>query len=275
MLEGIPYFPLECIFDDNMKLLEAEFGLVGVGIMIKIHQRIYGELGYYCKWNDEVALLFGRKECMTLPGDNVVSEVIKAALNRGIFDKGLYKKFGILTSAKIQDNYLKATKRRKNSEVKKEYLLLSVPKMQENADINEENADKFEENVSKNKQSRVEESRANKSKNICCEQAHQQAFSLLLKGGTEYILTKSDINAWQELYPAVDIGQEFRKMKAWLYSNPERRKTRKGIKRFINSWLGSAAESWKPLAEGTSSISAKEKNENEVMRRAEALGLEV
>ena len=39
------------------------------------------------------------------------------------------------------------------------------------------------------------------------------------------------------LYPAVDVMQELRKMKGWCDSNPAKRKTRRGIKRFINNWL--------------------------------------
>ena len=42
---------------------------------------------------------------------------------------------------------------------------------------------------------------------------------------------------WQELYPAVDILQELRKMKGWLLSHPKKRKTRRGIKGFITGWL--------------------------------------
>lgn len=43
-----------------------------------------------------------------------------------------------------------------------------------------------------------------------------------------------DVDNWKELYPAVDIVQELRKMKGWLNSNPTKRKTRRGINRFIN-----------------------------------------
>lgn len=52
-----------------------------------------------------------------------------------------------------------------------------------------------------------------------------------------YPITQRDIDEWQELYPAVDVMQQLRSMKGWLISNPTKRKTRKGIKRFINSWL--------------------------------------
>lgn len=61
--------------------------------------------------------------------------------------------------------------------------------------------------------------------------------SLLLNDKTEYGVTQSYIGELAGLYPAVDIIQELRKMKGWLDSNPDRRKTRRGVKRFINSWL--------------------------------------
>lgn len=61
--------------------------------------------------------------------------------------------------------------------------------------------------------------------------------SLLLNDKTEFGVLQSDIDEWSSLYPAVDVLQELRKMKGWLDANPSRRKTRKGIKRFITNWL--------------------------------------
>lgn len=46
-----------------------------------------------------------------------------------------------------------------------------------------------------------------------------------------------DVGEWQEIYPAVDVPQELRKMVGWARSNPSMRKTKKGINRFINNWL--------------------------------------
>lgn len=65
----------------------------------------------------------------------------------------------------------------------------------------------------------------------------QPIITLTLNDKTEYGIFESDIPCWQDLYPAVDIVQEFRKMKGWLNANPTKRKTKAGIKRFINTWL--------------------------------------
>ena len=46
-----------------------------------------------------------------------------------------------------------------------------------------------------------------------------------------------DIQAAQELYPAVDVNQEIRKMIGWCESNPRKRKTSSGVRAFMNTWL--------------------------------------
>lgn len=56
----------------------------------------------------------------------------------------------------------------------------------------------------------------------------------------DYIVTIPERNQYARLYPAVDVVQEFRSMKAWLLSNPRNQKTKSGIKRFINNWLSKA-----------------------------------
>ena len=61
--------------------------------------------------------------------------------------------------------------------------------------------------------------------------------SIILNDKTEYPITEADIAGWKDLYPAVDVMQELRKMKGWADANPTKRKTKGGIKRFINAWL--------------------------------------
>lgn len=53
----------------------------------------------------------------------------------------------------------------------------------------------------------------------------------------EYGVSQEQINEWMGLYPAVDVMQQLRNMKGWLDSNPDRRKTKRGILRFITAWL--------------------------------------
>jgi hypothetical protein len=45
------------------------------------------------------------------------------------------------------------------------------------------------------------------------------------------------VDEFKKIYPGKDIEGELLKMRGWLISNPSKRKTRKGITRFINGWL--------------------------------------
>jgi hypothetical protein len=58
-----------------------------------------------------------------------------------------------------------------------------------------------------------------------------------LNDGNQYPVIAEDVREWKHLYPAVNVEQELRNMRGWLLANREKRKTRSGIKRFINSWL--------------------------------------
>lgn len=49
---------------------------------------------------------------------------------------------------------------------------------------------------------------------------------------------EKDLEKWKSIYPAVNIEQEFRNMLGWLESHSKNRKTKSGINRFINGWLG-------------------------------------
>lgn len=63
------------------------------------------------------------------------------------------------------------------------------------------------------------------------------AILLPLNDGTDYAVSQDQRQEWEELYPAVDVMQQLRNMRGWLSSNPEKRKTRRGVLRFITSWL--------------------------------------
>jgi phage replication O-like protein O len=62
--------------------------------------------------------------------------------------------------------------------------------------------------------------------------------TLPLKGsGSEFHITESVVGELSELYPAVDVRQQFREMRAWCMANPRNQKTPGGIMRFYTHWL--------------------------------------
>lgn len=68
-------------------------------------------------------------------------------------------------------------------------------------------------------------------------------YLLPLNDNTTFGVTESYISELQNLYRAVDIEAEIRKMIGWCDANPAKRKTKRGIKAFINSWLSRAQDS--------------------------------
>lgn len=75
------------------------------------------------------------------------------------------------------------------------------------------------------------------------EKVDEEPFiTIPLNTGDEYPFYDSDILEYEKLYPAVDVRQEFRSMRGWCISNPKKRKTKKGIKAFANSWLSRAQD---------------------------------
>lgn len=66
--------------------------------------------------------------------------------------------------------------------------------------------------------------------------------SLILNDKSFFNVTDEDVAKWNELYPAVDVMQELRKMAGWCESNTTKRKTRRGVRAFITSWLARAQD---------------------------------
>ena len=172
---GLDYFPLDVHMDENVELLEVDCGLEGFAILIKLYQRIYDN-GYYIHANERRIKLLSRIINVDI---NRINDVINSALEYGIFDKNLYKKYKILTSSGIQKRYFPATERRLSVAFKKEYFLLNINDYNNliNVDINSENVDSnpaptglIHTEVHKAKQSKVNQSKVKNSR-------QQSAFS--------------------------------------------------------------------------------------------------
>jgi hypothetical protein len=63
------------------------------------------------------------------------------------------------------------------------------------------------------------------------------AITIPLVGTGEYRVTEAQVKAWDELFPAVDVPQTLREIKAWNLSHPQRRKTERGVQAHITGWL--------------------------------------
>ena len=60
---------------------------------------------------------------------------------------------------------------------------------------------------------------------------------LQLNDKSLFPIFEDDLVKYRDLYPAVNVEQELRNMVGWIDGNPTKRKTKTGIKKFVNSWL--------------------------------------
>lgn len=51
-------------------------------------------------------------------------------------------------------------------------------------------------------------------------------------------LTQDQLDEWSRLFPHLNVLNECRAAKAWVDASPERRKTAKGMRRFLVGWIG-------------------------------------
>lgn len=158
--KGIEYFShdVNMMQDRKLKVIKAKHGLLGYAVYNRLLEEIYSE-GYYIDMNEKYKLLFCDESRMNL---EVFEVILNDCMEEDLFDIGLYEKYGIITSSRIQSNYCAATERRKEVNFIDEYLLINVHdkynqrKNQStkiiiekiNVSINEVNANINEENVS-------------------------------------------------------------------------------------------------------------------------------
>ena len=131
---GIDYFPLDVLYyrDEKMQFITALFDLEGESVVKRIWCRIYEENGYYMKWDEDIAILFTAHLQSRSCGLEKVKQVVSEALKRGLFDKTLFEQYGVLTSRRVQHQYLAATKERKRVEMIREYVLLKNEELNSN-----------------------------------------------------------------------------------------------------------------------------------------------
>lgn len=113
------------------KLLDAQ-GWVGFGIYFYLCQMAFGGEGYYYEWGYDLCASTARKMGGGV-GAGTVKETVDYCLRIGLFDKGLFDRWGVLTSRGIQKSYLVVlkSKNRKGTEICKEYWLLDTSKKED------------------------------------------------------------------------------------------------------------------------------------------------
>lgn len=165
---GLDYFSHDTDMSNDIKLkfIKAKYGLIGYAVYNKLLEQIYREKGYYLEINDRYLILFSDENNIEL---NVCKEIINDCINEKLFDINLYNVYSILTSRRVQENYLRGSERRKNITLFKEYLLLVPSEILKenqtahiiiiNVSINKDNVNINSQNAGINSQSKVKESK--------------------------------------------------------------------------------------------------------------------
>lgn len=192
---GIEYFPInaDIVHNPKVKLVVAEFGSKTTwAVLLPLYCKIYREKGYWIDWHDEDSkLLFAQDECKIEL--SVVNEVVNGFIRRSLFDKGVFEKFGVLTSDRIQENYLIAKARCKIVPFIDEFAVKNekdvfVYKLFENVDIIDLNVNIIHKKVNIGTQNKKENK--NKKENENEGNAHTPEEKELFKKFNEW-LTKN------------------------------------------------------------------------------------
>lgn len=91
-----------------------------------------------------------------------------------------------------------------------------------------------------------------------------------IKLGQRFAVSENYVNHLQEIYPDIDIKQQLRECREWNYNNPLKRKTERGIKKHICSWMSDEQakavkhkSSWKKEHWKSSQVGSQESFEGE------------
>jgi hypothetical protein len=160
--EGLDYFPLDVDIDqdDKVALIEAQHGVTGFAVVIKLLMKIYKN-SYFYQWTEKEQLLFSRVVNVDI---NKINAIINDCLKWGLFSQKIYDAEQILTSKGIQLRYLEATSRRQVVKIPPNHLLICKSKVNDykNLVIEHINENINEVNVNINPQSKVKESKEKK-----------------------------------------------------------------------------------------------------------------
>lgn len=168
---GLDYFPLDVDIDqdDKVALIEAQHGLIGFAIVIKLLMKIYKN-SYFYEWTEKEQLLFSKRVNVDI---NSINVIINDCIRWGIFDNTMYETHRILTSKGIQKRYIEAVGRRQKVSIESKYLVLDqiTVNAYKNLVIVNINDNSKEVNVNinpqrKEKESKVKESKEEKEENI-------------------------------------------------------------------------------------------------------------
>lgn len=241
--DGLDYFPLDVDMDqdDKVALIEAQHGITGFAVIVKLLMKIYKN-GYFYEWTEKEQLLFSKRINVDI---NSINVIINDCVKWDLFDGDMLSTYKILTSKGIQSRYLKATDRRQKVEIDRRYLLLDAEQVNacKNLIIVDINTNSEDVNDNINPQSKVKESKVKESKvkntdsdNEVEIDIHQKALELC--------------KYYEELKPMQSITKDLATLKIFLedyefdWCKEALQKTVIGTGKFVPNYMGKILQDW-------------------------------
>ncbi|EKP98159.1 DnaD domain-containing protein [Lacticaseibacillus casei 12A] len=160
---GVDYFPwdVDSLRDMKVRKILRANGASSIAVLICLLGNIYGDEGYYMLWDEDARFLIaddvGVKE-------SYVQAVVEKSTQVGFFDSEIFSGLKILTSRGIQKRYQNITGKRKENELRKDIDLINGVSDVSNPVIGADNFSSNRVSGVDNPQSKVKESKVNKTK---------------------------------------------------------------------------------------------------------------
>ena len=224
-----------CEDDEKIDALVDAQGWVGFGIYFYLCQKGYATNGYFYRWNYANSATTARKMGGGVKSETV-KQVVSLCLRIGLFDNRLFDKEGILTSKDMQERYMIAVEKRseKGRTIEPKYWLLSREETRayivapENNHSLPENTQNLPENTPKESKVKVKESKVKES-SVCSAE-------LPCKNGS-FAVDAEYYTELTHLYPEMDVEKSLNALRAFLLSNPEKRRSKSYIRGQVIWWL--------------------------------------
>lgn len=122
---GLSYFPCDTDYFRSraVRRVMKAVGDAAAAVLLQLMCDVYAGEGYYLSADQEY--FEDLADSFYEIDDGYVRRVVEAAIRWGIFHEGMYARYGILTSAEIQQQYLTCRKRRDLSSLDRRYRLLT------------------------------------------------------------------------------------------------------------------------------------------------------
>lgn len=129
---GLDYFPLDVFLGGSVEYISCLYGAIGVQVIISLWRRIYAH-SYYYRYDERAAIVcakeFGEQLTLCFPKKNkesweIFDEIVKKAVEFGVFDREMFEKHSILTSKSIQKTYLEAKRKSSAAKIDPRFALI-------------------------------------------------------------------------------------------------------------------------------------------------------